>query len=73
LNHYLPGDIAVKAAYRVSDDFTSGNFEFGAQATAVAITAGASASAGTTALAQAQRHQQRCDNQGHKYHRKTHQ
>jgi hypothetical protein len=29
-------------------DFTSGNFEFGAQATAVAITAGASASAGTT-------------------------
>jgi lipid-binding SYLF domain-containing protein len=32
-------------AYR---DFTTGNFEFGAQATAVAITAGASASAGTT-------------------------
>jgi lipid-binding SYLF domain-containing protein len=32
-------------AYR---DFTSGNFEFGAQATAVAITASASASAGTT-------------------------
>ena len=30
------------------EDFTSGNFEFGAQATAVAITAGASASAGTT-------------------------
>jgi lipid-binding SYLF domain-containing protein len=29
-------------------DFTSGNFEFGAQASAVAITAGASASAGTT-------------------------
>ena len=28
-------------------DFTSGNFEFGAQATAVAITAGASASANT--------------------------
>ena len=30
------------------DDFTSGNFEFGAQATAVAITAGASASAGSS-------------------------
>jgi lipid-binding SYLF domain-containing protein len=30
------------------DDFTSGNFEFGAQASAVAITAGASAQAGTT-------------------------
>ena len=30
------------------ENFTSGNFEFGAQATAVAITAGASASAGTT-------------------------
>jgi lipid-binding SYLF domain-containing protein len=29
-------------------EFTSGNFEFGAQASAVAITAGASASAGTT-------------------------
>ena len=29
-------------------DFTGGNFEFGAQASAVAITAGASASAGTT-------------------------
>jgi len=29
-------------------DFTSGNFEFGAQATAVAITAGASAQAATT-------------------------
>ena len=29
-------------------EFTSGNFEFGAQAQAVAITAGASASAGTT-------------------------
>jgi lipid-binding SYLF domain-containing protein len=33
-----------KAAF---DQFTSGNFEFGAQATAVAITAGASAQAGT--------------------------
>lgn len=32
---------------RAFDEFTSGNFEFGAQATAVAITAGASASAGT--------------------------
>jgi hypothetical protein len=30
------------------DDFTSGNFEFGAEANAVAITAGASAGAGTT-------------------------
>lgn len=30
------------------NDFTSGSFEFGAQATAVAITAGASAQAGTT-------------------------
>ena len=29
-------------------EFTSGNFEFGAQASAVAITAAASASAGTT-------------------------
>jgi lipid-binding SYLF domain-containing protein len=33
---------------RAYDDFTSGNFEFSAQAQAVAITAGASASAGTT-------------------------
>jgi hypothetical protein len=33
---------------RSFDEFTSGNFEFGAQATAVAITAGASASTGTT-------------------------
>jgi lipid-binding SYLF domain-containing protein len=33
---------------RSFDEFTSGNFEFGAQATAVAITAGASAQAGTT-------------------------
>jgi len=33
---------------RSFDEFTSGNFEFGAQATAVAITAGASAEAGTT-------------------------
>ena len=32
---------------RALDEFTSGNFEFGAQATAVAITAGASASAST--------------------------
>ncbi len=32
---------------RAFDEFTSGNFEFGAQATAVAITAGASASAST--------------------------
>jgi len=32
------------------DEFTSGNFEFGAQASAVAITAGASAQAGTTGV-----------------------
>jgi lipid-binding SYLF domain-containing protein len=33
---------------RAFDDFTSGNFEFSAQAAAVAITAGASVQAGTT-------------------------
>ncbi len=33
---------------RAYDDFTSGNFEFGAQASAIAITAGATAQAGTT-------------------------
>ena len=33
---------------RSYDEFTSGNFEFSAQATAVAITAGAQAQAGTT-------------------------
>jgi lipid-binding SYLF domain-containing protein len=33
---------------RAYDEFTGGNFEFGAQATAVAITAGASAQAGST-------------------------
>jgi len=33
---------------RAFDEFTSGNFEFGGQASAVAITAGASAQAGTT-------------------------
>jgi lipid-binding SYLF domain-containing protein len=33
---------------RAFDEFTSGNFEFGAQASAVAITAGASATASTT-------------------------
>jgi lipid-binding SYLF domain-containing protein len=33
---------------RAFDDFTSGNFEFGVQATAVAITVGASAQAGGT-------------------------
>lgn len=33
---------------RAFDEFTSGNFEFGAQASAVAITAGASAAATTT-------------------------
>jgi lipid-binding SYLF domain-containing protein len=38
---------------RAYDNFTSGNFEFGAQATAVAITAGASASASTAGGASA--------------------
>ena len=38
---------------RAFDDFTSGNFEFGAQASAVAITAGASASTSTGAGATA--------------------
>ena len=38
---------------RAFDDFTSGNFEFGAQATAVAITASAGASANTGGGAQA--------------------
>ncbi|NGP53493.1 YSC84-related protein [Thioalkalivibrio sp. XN8] len=33
---------------RAFDEFTSGNFEFGAQASAVVVTAGASAGAGTT-------------------------
>ena len=33
---------------RAFTEFTSGNFEFGAKASAVAITAGASASAGTS-------------------------
>ncbi|MGD9388111.1 MAG: YSC84-related protein [Gammaproteobacteria bacterium] len=33
---------------RSFEEFTSGNFEFGAQASAVVVTAGASASAGTT-------------------------
>ena len=33
---------------RALDEFSGGNFEFGAQATAVAITAGASAGTGTT-------------------------
>ena len=33
---------------RAYNDFTSGNFEFGAEASAVAITAGAQAQAGTT-------------------------
>ena len=32
---------------RAFEDFTSGNFEFGAQATAVALTAGAQASTAT--------------------------
>ena len=36
---------------RAYDEFTSGNFEFGAQASAVAITAGAQAQAGTTGAA----------------------
>src|SRR5213079_989198 len=41
-------EIIFFADKRSLDEFTSGNFEFGAQATAVAITAGASAQAGTT-------------------------
>lgn len=36
---------------RAYDEFTSGNFEFGAQASAVAITAGAQAQAGSTGAA----------------------
>ena len=36
---------------RAYTDFTSGNFEFGAEASAVAITAGAQAQAGTTGTA----------------------
>ena len=36
---------------RAYEEFTSGNFEFGAQASAVAITAGAQAQAGTTGAA----------------------
>jgi len=36
---------------RAFDEFTSGSFEFGAQASAVAITAGVSAGAGTTGTA----------------------
>jgi len=36
---------------RAYQEFTSGNFEFGAQASAVAITAGAQAQAGTTGAA----------------------
>ena len=36
---------------RAFDEFTGGNFEFGAQASAVAITAGVSAAAGTTGSA----------------------
>ena len=36
---------------RAFDEFTSGSFEFGAQASAVAITAAASAGAGTTGTA----------------------
>ncbi len=38
---------------RAFDEFTSGNFEFGAQATAVAITAGASATSSTAGGASA--------------------
>jgi lipid-binding SYLF domain-containing protein len=40
---------------RAFDEFTSGNFEFGAQATAVAITAGAQAQAGTANIRKAWR------------------
>ncbi|HVF62758.1 MAG TPA: lipid-binding SYLF domain-containing protein [Casimicrobiaceae bacterium] len=41
-------EIIFFADKRAFDEFTSGNFEFGAGASAVAITAGASAQAGTT-------------------------
>jgi lipid-binding SYLF domain-containing protein len=47
---------------RAFDEFTAGNFEFGAQAQAVAITAGASAAAtttGSTAGASVTQHDQR--------------
>jgi len=43
--------IIFLADKRAFDEFTSGNFEFGADASAVAITVGANASAGTTGTA----------------------
>jgi lipid-binding SYLF domain-containing protein len=56
-----------KAAF---DEFTGGNFEFGAQATAVAITAGASASTSTTgSSAGASGTQSQASTAGSKYHK----
>jgi lipid-binding SYLF domain-containing protein len=55
---------------RAFDEFTSGNFEFGAQATAVAITAGASASTTTTgSSAGASGSQESATTHGSKYHK----
>ena len=54
---------------RAFDEFTSGNFEFGAQATAVAITAGATAqagSAGATASASAGQRDAKTSGEYHK-------
>jgi lipid-binding SYLF domain-containing protein len=55
---------------RAFDEFTSGNFEFGAQATAIAITAGAGAQAGTTgASASAGTSQQSSTTKSANYHK----
>jgi len=55
-----------KAAF---DLFTKGNFEFGAQATAVALTAGASAHAGTTGAAAGASGNQKSAKTAGKYYR----
>jgi hypothetical protein len=57
---------------RAFDEFTSGNFEFGAQASAVAITAGASAEAtttGTSAGASGGKHDATTTTAGTEYHK----
>lgn len=57
---------------RSFDEFTSGNFEFGAQASAIAITAAANASAGTTgasAGASGGKHDAVTTTGGTKYHK----
>jgi hypothetical protein len=57
---------------RAFDEFTSGNFEFGAQASAVAITAAASAEATTTgssAGASAGKHDATTTTAGTEYHK----